>query len=114
MSMTLEKEKNRIKVLIPNSEATVEAQIKNIKDSEVTGFYTSDKEDIKNNIVEFLKSDYDYKICVDDILQLINELSNFKDNFGYIYKDSMNSLEDSFNYFNVNKNKYLRIPKMCW
>ena len=32
MSMTLEKEKNRIKVLIPNSEATVEAQIKNIKD----------------------------------------------------------------------------------
>ena len=32
MSMTLEKDENRIKVLVPNSEATISAQIKNIKD----------------------------------------------------------------------------------
>ena len=81
MSMILEKENNRIKVLIPNSEATISAQIKNIKDSEVTGFYTNDKEDLKRDIVDFLNKDYTYIICVDDLLKMINELNTYKKDF---------------------------------
>ena len=114
MSMILDKEKNSIRVLIPNSEATISAQIKNIKDSEVTGFYTNDKEELKKEIVDFLASDYDYIVKVDDILNMINELNNYKIDFGYIYKDSMSSISDSYEYFKTNANKYLRIPRMYY
>ena len=114
MSMILENENNRIRVLIPNSEATISAQIKNIKDSEVTGFYTNDKEDLKNNIVDFLNHDYDYIVCIDDVLKMIEELKKYVDDFGYIYKDSMTSINESYEYFKVNANKYLRIPKMYY
>ena len=114
MSMILDKEKNSIRVLIPNSEATISAQIKNIKDSEVTGFYTNDKEELKKEIVDFLASDYDYIVKVDDILNMISELNKYKDDFGYIYKDSMSSINDSYEYFKANANKYLRIPRMYY
>lgn len=114
MSMILDKEKNSIRVLIPNSEATISAQIKNIKDSEVTGFYTNDKEEVKKEIVDFFSADYDYIICVDDVLAMINEMKNYKDDFGYIYKDSMLSIDDSYEYFKANANKYLRIPRMYY
>lgn len=114
MSMILDKEKNNIKVLIPNSEATISAQIKNIKDSEVTGFYTNDKEDLKKSIVEFLAKDYEYIVCVNDVLKMIDELNNYKNDFGYIYKDSMASIDESYEYFKGNASKYLRIPKMYY
>ena len=114
MSMILDKEKNSIRILIPNSEATVSAQIKNIKDSEVTGFYTNDKEDIKKDIVQFLNNDYDYIVRVDDVLNMINELNNYKNDFGYIYKDSMSSINDSYEFFKVSEHKYLRIPRMYY
>ena len=73
MSMTLNKERNYIRVLIPNSEATISAQIKNIKDSEVTGYYTNDKEEVKKEIVTFLDNDYDYIICVNDVLNMVRK-----------------------------------------
>lgn len=114
MSMILENENNRIRVLIPNSEATIGAQIKSIKDSEVTGFYTNDKEELKNSIVDFLNFDYDYIVCVDDVLKTIEELKKYVDDFGYIYKDSMTSITESYEYFKSNANKYLRIPKMYY
>ena len=112
MSMILDNKKNSIKILIPNSEATVSAQIKNIKDSEVTGFYTNDKEEIKKEIVGFLDNDYDYIVRVNDVLNMINELNIYKKDFGYIYKDSMSSIDDSYDYFKLNADKYIRIPRM--
>ena len=114
MSMILEKDNNRIKVLIPNSEATISAQIRNIKDSEVTGFYTNDKEDLKRDIVDFLSKDYTYIVCVNDILNTINDLNTYKNDFGYIYKDLMASIDESYEYFKNNANKYLRIPNMYY
>lgn len=112
MSMTLNKEKNYIRVLIPNSEATISAQIKNIKDSEVTGYYTNDKEEVKKEIVTFLDNDYDYIICVNDVLNMVSKLNEYITDFSSIYKDSMSSINDSYEYFKVNANKYLRIPRM--
>ena len=91
MSMTLNKEKNYIRVLIPNSEATISAQIKNIKDSEVTGYYTNDKEEVKKEIVTFLDNDYDYIICVNDVLNMVSKLNEYITDFSSIYKDSMSS-----------------------
>lgn len=114
MSMILEKENNLIKVLIPNSEATISAQIKNIKDSEVTGFYTNDKEDLKKEIVEFLSKDYDYFLNVNDVVRTIEKLNNYKDDFGYIYKDSMSSIDSSYQFFTNFPNEYVRIPKMFY
>ena len=114
MSMILDKEKQIISVLIPNSEATISAQIRNIKDSEVTGFYTNDKEDLKNEIVEFLSKDYDYIISVDDVLNTIKDIKVYRDDFGYLYKDSMDSIDDSYSYFSGISNKYVRIPKMFY
>ena len=115
MSMILEKGKNLIKVLIPNSEATISAQIKNIKDSEVTGYYTNDKIDIKKEIIDFLKNDnYEYILCVNDVLDVINKLSKYKSEFGEIYKDSMNSLDESYEYFKDKDNKFIKIPKMYY
>lgn len=112
MSMTLNKERNYIRVLIPNSEATISAQIKNIKDSEVTGYYTNDKEEVKKEIVTFLDNDYDYIICVNDVLNMVSKLNEYITDFSSIYKDSMSSISDSYEYFKVNANKYLRIPRM--
>lgn len=114
MSMVLERDNNKIRVLIPNSEATISAQIKSIKDSEVTGFYTNDKEDLKNSIVDFLSKDYDYIVCINDVLKMIEELKQYVEDFGYIYKDSMSSLKECFEYFKTNADKYLRIPKMYY
>ena len=112
MSMILNKERNYIRVLIPNSEATISAQIKNIKDSEVTGYYTNDKEEVKKEIVTFLDNDYDYIIYVNDVLNMISKLNEYITDFSSIYKDSMSSINDSYEYFKVNANKYLRIPRM--
>ena len=114
MSMVLEREKNSIRVFIPNSEATISAQIKTTKDSEVTGFYTNDKENLKRNIVQFLDENYNYVICVNDVLKMIDKLKEYKDDFGYIYKDSMASIDISYEYFKNNVDKYLEIPKMYY
>lgn len=112
MSMILEKENNRIKVLIPNSEATISAQIKNIKDSEVTGYYTNDKDEIKKELTDFLSQDYNYILSVKETISTMEELNKYKYEFGYIFKDSMNNVNESYNYFNNITEKFIRIPKM--
>lgn len=112
MSMILEKENNRIKVLIPNSEATISAQIKNIKDSEVTGYYTNDKDEIKKELTDFLSQDYNYILSIKETISTMEELNKYKDEFGYIFKDSMNNVNESYNYFNNITEKFIRIPKM--
>lgn len=114
MSMLLDKENNRIKVLIPNSEATISAQIKNIKDSEVTGFYTNDKDEIKKEIVEFLNKEYKYVICVNDVITMIEDLRKYKNKYGYIYKDSMNCIDESYDFFKESNDKYIIIPNMFY
>ncbi len=114
MSMTLEKDENRIKVLVPNSEATISAQIKNIKDSEVTGYYTNDKEHLKNEIMQFLEKDYEYILCINDILNVINKINYHKNDYFDIYKDSMKSLDESYDFFKDNVNRFVKIPKMYY
>ena len=114
MSMILEKEKNRIKVLIPNSEATVSAQIKNIKDSEVGGFYTNDKEEIKTQLANFLKEDYEYILDVDATLKMISVLNELKNEYFRLYKDSMTGVDESLEYFNSIQKRYIKIPKMFY
>ncbi len=115
MSMILEKEKNRIKVVIPNSEATVTAQLDCIKDSEVTGFYMNDKEEIKKEFVDFLEKDCDYILDKEATLKTISYIKdNFYDDYNSIYKDKLNNLEQSLNYFNNINGNYLRIPRMFY
>lgn len=115
MSMFIEKEKNRIKVVIPNSEATISAQLKNIKNSEVTGFYTSDKEDYKQQIVSFLKNDYDYFLDVKSVLNVIDTIkNNYYIDYKDIYKDSFTGLDDSLKFFSNVESDYIRIPKMYY
>lgn len=114
MSMILNDTKNVLTVSIPNSEATISAQIKNIKDSEVGGFYTNDKEDIKSQIVEFLSQPYDYLLDIQATLDLITKLNDLKSEYSSLYKDSMSNLASSYEYFSNINTKYLRIPKMYY
>ena len=114
MSMILDDSKKCLTVSIPNSEATISAQIKNIKDSEVGGFYTNDKEEIKSQLVEFLKEDYEYILDVESTIKMINDLKPIKDDFFELYKDSMTGVDDSLNYFKSLPSKYVRIPKMYY
>lgn len=115
MSMILEKEKNRIKVVIPNSEATVSAQLNCIKDSEVTGFYINDKEEIKKEFVSFLEKDCDYILDKEATLKVISYIKdNFYNDYFEIYKDKLVNLELSLNYFNGIDGSYLRIPRMFY
>lgn len=114
MSMILSDSKKYLTVSIPNSEATISAQIKNIKDSEVGGFYTNDKEEVKSQLVEFLKEDYEYILDVEATKKMILTLKTLKDEFFEIYKDSMSGIDDSLSYFNSFQNKYIRIPKMYY
>lgn len=115
MSMLLEKNNNRIKVIIPNSEATISAQLKCIKDSEVTGFYMNDKEEIKKEFVDFLAEEYDYILNVNATIQLIKTIKdNFYEEYNIIFKDSMSSLNSSLDYFNSVNNNFVRIPKMYY
>lgn len=114
MSMILDDSKKSLTVSIPNSEATISAQIKNIKDSEVGGFYTNDKEDVKSELVDFLKENYEYILDVEATINMINGLKELKDEFFELYKDSMTSIDDSYNYFSSLQNKYIRIPKMYY
>ena len=99
MSMILDDSKKSLTVSIPNSEATISAQIKNIKDSEVGGFYTNDKEEVKSELVDFLKENYEYILDVEATINMIDGLKELKDEFFELYKDSMTSVDDSYNYF---------------
>ena len=115
MSMILEKEKNRIKVIIPNSEATISAQLNCIKDSEVTGFYMNDKEELKKEFVDFLAEEYEYLLNVPATIEVINIItSNFYDDYKEIYKDNLASLKTSLDYFSSINNNFVRIPKMYY
>ncbi|MDD2208667.1 MAG: AAA family ATPase [Bacilli bacterium] len=114
MSMILDDSKKTLTIFIPNSEATISAQIKNIKDSEVGGFYTNDKEKVKSQLVEFLKQKYDYILDVEATINMINGLKTLKDEFFELYKDSMTGIDNSFDYFSSLQNKYIRIPKMYY
>lgn len=114
MSMILNDNNDFLTISIPNSEATISAQIKNIKDSEVGGYYTNDKEEVKSQLVKFLKEEYEYILDVEATLNMINVLKNLKDEFFELYKDSMTSVDDSFNYFSSLQNRYIKIPKMYY
>lgn len=112
MSMILDNSKKVLTIFIPNSEATISAQIKNIKDSEVGGFYTNDKDDIKLQLEEFLGESYEYILDIKSTINLIYSLKELKNEFFDLYKDSMSNIEVSFNYFSSIQNNYIRIPKM--
>ena len=112
MSMILDNSKKILTISIPNSEATISAQIKNIKDSEVGGFYTNDKDDIKLQLEEFLGKSYEYILDIKSTINLIYRLKELKNEFFNLYKDSMSNIEVSFNYFSSIQNNYIRIPKM--
>lgn len=115
MSMIFEKNNNRIKVVIPNSEATVLAQLDCIKDSEVTGFYMSDKEEIKKEFVDFLEKDCDYILDKEATLRTITYIKdNFYNDYNEIYKDKLSNLDSSLSYFNNINGNYLRIPRMYY
>ena len=115
MSMILEKDQNRIKVIIPNSEATISAQLKCIKDSEVTGYYMNDKEEIKKEFVNYLADEFDYLLNVPATVDVITRIKdNFYDDYKEIYKDNFSSLESSLNYFKSINNNVLRIPRMFY
>ena len=45
---------------------------------------------------------------------MIDGLKELKDEFFELYKDSMTSVDDSYNYFSSLQNKYIRIPKMYY
>lgn len=115
MSMNLEKDKNRIKVIIPNSEATVLAQLNCIKDSEVTGYYMNDNKEIKNEFIEFLSDEYDYLLNVQATIEVINYITlNFYDDYNELYKDNFSSLKNSLDYFKSINKKFIRIPRMYY
>ena len=114
MSMILNEDRTKLSILIPNSEATISAQIKNIKDSEVTGYYTNDKEVIKNNIVAFLNKNFEYILDVQSTLKLIDDLKTFKDEYAEIYKDGFSNIDISYDYFKNLNNNFVRIPKMYY
>lgn len=115
MSMVFEKEHNRIKVVIPNSEATISAQLKCIKDSEVTGYYMNDKEEIKKEFVNYLANEYDYILNVNATIDVINKIkNNFYEEYKDIYKDKFYCLNTSLDFFKNSKNNYLRIPRMFY
>jgi 5-methylcytosine-specific restriction protein B len=112
--MILNEDRTKLSILIPNSEATISAQIKNIKDSEVTGYYTNDKEEIKNNIVVFLNKNFEYILDVQSTLKLIDDLKTFKDEYAEIYKDGFSNIDISYDYFKNLNNNFVRIPKMYY
>ena len=115
MSMIFEKEHNRIKVVIPNSEATISAQLKCIKDSEVTGYYMNDKEEIKKEFVNYLANEYNYILNVNATIGVINNIKNdFYEEYKDIYKDNFACLNTSLDFFKNSKNNYLRIPRMFY
>lgn len=114
MSMILSEESNSLKVLIPNSEAIKTSQFKQTNDREVTGYYTNDKAVIKEKIVNFLKEDYDYVIDTKACLEIIDILLEYKENYGYLYRDDMQSLSASYTYFKKFDNSYITIPKMFY
>ena len=115
MSMILEKDNNRIKVVIPNSEATISAQLKCIKDSEVTGYYMNDKEEVKKEFVDYLAEEYEYILNVPATVQLIKTIKDeFYEDYNMIYKDNLSSLEKSLDYFSRVNNNFIRIPKMYY
>ena len=115
MSMILEKDNNRIKVVIPNSEATISAQLKCIKDSEVTGYYMNDKEEVKKEFVDYLAEEYEYILNVPATVQLIKAIKDeFYEDYNMIYKDNLSSLEKSLDYFSRVNNNFIRIPKMYY
>lgn len=115
MSMILEKDKNRIKVIIPNSEATILAQLNCIKDSEVTGYYMNDNKEIKNEFIEFLAEEYDYLLNVQATIEVINYITlNFYDDYNELYKDKFSSLKNSLDYFKSINKKFIRIPRMYY
>lgn len=113
MSMIYNINNNEIKVLIPSSEAIKAAQLKNIKDSEVTGYYTNDKLDLKKDIVDYLSKDLEYLLSKKDIIKVLDYIKeNIYPYYKDLYKGNMNNIEEVYKYFNEIEYDYIRIPRM--
>ena len=113
MSMALDKEKNIINVIIPNSEASISGQMIGIKDSDVAGFYTNDKEELKQEIYDFFKDDFEYFISVIDLNIMLDEIDkNIYPTFKDVFKNKMSTFEKDKIYFNESNDQLLHIPKM--
>lgn len=115
MSMIVDVAKKHIEVSIPNSESIIDSQVKGIKDSEVTGYYTNDKKEKKEEIAEFLKRDYEYILNVSSTIDMLNSIKdNIYNEYSKFFKNSMKELESSLNYFLNLRAEKISIPKMFY